>query len=381
MVNNNFYQTINGLVAQATNGAMEPIVDYSSFIEAGKKITDIANTDLQNGFVNALMNRIAMVINTARNYEGAYKELSRGSLEYGNTIELVIQGFYDAQPASFTNLVEGESVDQYKIYKPKVDVDYYVDTNAYKIPITIQYDQLKKAFNSAAEMDSFVRDTTMYVLNSNELKREAGRISLVANLIVKASSADAATSTDTPARRYPLVTLYNNITGAGLTVNNCLYNSEFVKFAVSTINKVIGKTSKVSESYNPNGIKTFTRPQDRHVFINSALVSARGTYVYPDAFNNSEQITLKDYIEVPYWQNEAHPMTVSYKNPAGADALTTAPVVAVMCDKFAIGEYIRKQDMRTSPFNANGEYWNNFLNVEVKYLVCDSANSIIFTLE
>ena len=167
MVNNNFYQTINGLVAQATNGAMEHIVDYSSFIEAGKKITDIANTDLQNGFVNALMNRIAMVINTARNYEGAYKELSRGSLEYGNTIELVIQGFYDAQPASFTNLVEGESVDQYKIYKPKVDVDYYVDTNAYKIPITIQYDQLKKAFNSAAEMDSFVRDTTMYVLNSN----------------------------------------------------------------------------------------------------------------------------------------------------------------------------------------------------------------------
>lgn len=380
-VNNNFYTTINGLVEQATKGSTTPIVDYDSFIEVGKSITDIQNTDLQNNFITALMNRISMVINTARNYEGSYKELTRGSLDYGNTIELIIQQFYDAQAAAFVDLVDGTSVDQYKIYKPKANVDYYVDTVAYKIPITIQYDQLKKAFTGPGAMDSFIADITMYVMNSNELKREAGRIALVAKLIVDTTSADAATSTDTPARHYKLLSLYNTITGANLTTANALYNAEFIKFAISTINKVTEKTKKVSESYNKKGIKTFTRAQDRHLFVNSALVSAKGTYVFPDAFNNSEEISLRDYINVPYWQNEKSPLTVTYEDPENSgQSLTTEPVLAVLCDKFAIGEYVRKQDMRTTPFNADGEYWNNFLNVELKYLVCESANSVVFTL-
>lgn len=380
-VNNNFYPTINGLVAQATNGANTPITDYTSFIENGKTIMELKNTDLQNNFINALMNRIALVLDTARNYEGSYKELSRGTLGFGNTIELVIQRFYEAQSAPFVTLTDGESVDQYKVYKPQVDVDYYVDTVAYQIPITIQYDQLKKAFETPAAMDAFINNTIMYVMNSNELNREAGRIALVADLIVKDTQATEAADTNTPAQNYKLVTLYNDITGTQLTAENCLYNSEFVKFAVSTMNKVIERTKKVSESYNSRGIKTFTRPQDRHLFINSALVSAKGTYVFPEAFNNSDEINLKDYIEVPFWQNEKTPLTVTYEDPENdGESLTTDPVIAVMCDKFAIGEYVRKQDMRTTPFNASGEYWNNFLNVELKYLSCDAANSIVFTL-
>lgn len=380
-LNYNFYLALNSLVEQATNGESEPITDYTSFIERGKTIMELKNTNLQNNFINALMNRIALVIDTARNYEGSYKELSRGTLGYGNTIEMVIQGFYEAQSAPFVNLTDGESVDQYKVYKPKVDVDYFVDTVAYQIPITVQYDQLKKAFETPEAMDAFINNTIMYVMNSNELHKEVGRIALVANLIVNDTQAEEAEDTNTPAQHYKLVTLYNDITGAQLTKDNCLYNSEFIKFAVSTINKVIERTKKVSESYNSRGIKTFTRPQDRHLFINSALVSAKGTYVFPDAFNNSDEINLKDYIDVPYWQNEDQPLTVTYANPDNKnESLTTEPVIAVMCDKFAVGEYVRKQDMRTTPFNASGEYWNNFLNVELKYLTCDAANSIVFTL-
>lgn len=389
MVNNNFYATINSLVAKASGVSDSGIIDYSSFIEAGKKITDIQYTNLQNNFITSLMNRISFVINTARSYDGAYAELTRGNIEMGNTIELIIQKFYDAEAAEFINLTNGQSVDQYKIYKPQVDVDYYVDTVAYKIPITIQYDQLKKAFESPASMETFISGVIMYVMNSNELRRENGRIALVADLIVKLSSETAATDSNEPAQNYPLLTLYNGITNAGLTADKALYNEEFVKYAVKTIKQVTEKTKKVSTSYNKTGIKTFTKPENRHLFVNSAVVSSMEAYIKTNNYN-PEASMLKDYIDVPYWQSESAPFVVTYANPdfdpetaeseENPKTLTTAPVLAVMCDKFAIGEYVRKQDMRTSPFNANGEYWNNFLNVELKYLTCDSANAVIFTL-
>ena len=138
----------------------------------------------------------------------------------------------------------------YEVKKPTAFVDYYVDSNAYQICVTIQTSQLEKAFESPSAMDAFTRGIITYLMNSNELKREAGRIALVANLIVKLSTQSAATTPDSPAMRYPLVTLYNDITGAELTAENCLFNEEFVKFAAQTIKKVMGKTSNVSESYN-----------------------------------------------------------------------------------------------------------------------------------
>ena len=69
---------------------------------------------------------------------------------------------------------------------------------------------------------------------------------------------------------------------------------------------------------------------------------------------------------------------MTYKD--STETKTTVPVVAVMLDSYAAGEWIKKRDMRTTPFNARGEYWNNFLNVEVQYLTLSAANSVIFTL-
>lgn len=380
-VNNNFYAAINALVAKATGGTTAVITDYSSFIDAGKIITNITYTDLQNNFIAALMNRIALSINTARGYDGAYRELERGTLEYGNTIELIINKFYEAQAAPFVALADGYSVDQYVVAKPDVAANYYTKTDAYQIVITVQYDQLKKAWESPASMDSFIQGVIMYVMNSNELRREAGRIALVADLIVRDLGETAAATIDTPAQVYKLLTLYNAIAGVSLTADEALYNEEFIRFAVKTINMVAEKTKKVSKSYNNDAIMTFTRPEDRHLFVNSALVSALGAYVFPNSYNKDDQITLNDYINVPYWQAEDHPFTVKYADPTdGARELTTDPVLAVMCDRYAVGEYVRKQDMRSSPFNAAGEYFNNFLNVEVAYVSCPSANSVVFTL-
>ena len=379
-VNNNAYKALNNLVQYATSGQADEIVDYATLVEVGKKITDMSHTDWQNNFINAFANRIIKIIDTARNYEGKYKDLTLGDIPVGNAIELIIQHFYDAEAAEFVNLQEGQSVDQYKIYKPKADVDYFVDSNTYKIPITIQYEQVKKAFTSIGEMDNFFRGVMMYIMNSNELRREAGRAALMADAIVEASTATAATGPNDAARRYPLLTMYNAIAGVNLTADNCLYNEEFVKFMGKQIKMIMKKTENPSTSFNKNGILTFTKPENRHLFVASPATSSMEAYIRSTSNRDPDAVMFTNYIDVPFWQNEKNPLVVTYKDSGGQEK-TTAPVVAMLTDKYNIAEYLFKQDLRTTPFNAAGEYWNYFLNVETRLLRCDSANCVIFTLE
>lgn len=383
MVNNNFYLTMNELVTRATNGTVTNIVDYNSFVDAGRKLSDVNGTDLRNNFVAELMNKIGKTLMNIRSYSGAYSELVRGSIPVGNTLELIMFKFYEARVAPFVTLNNGETVDQYIIAKPEAEVNYYVDTNAFSIPVTIQRDQLIKAFSSPYEMDSFISGVMTYVKNSIELRREAGRIGMVADWIQTIDNqVESVESTDEnkPAMKYKLLSIYNAHTSAGLTADNCLYNEEFVKFAVATIIKVMNRLKKVSESYNLEKLKTFTPENARHLFVNSVLSSAIATYI-PRPYLNNEEVKLTDYIDVPYWQNEDSPLTVSSKVGASEAEKTSAPVVCVLLDKYAIGEYLKSFTTETTPYNAAGKYWDMWSHVETRYIMNKYANSVIFTLE
>lgn len=379
-VNNNFYKTLNELVQRATNGTVGEIVDYNSFIETGKKLTDMVGNELRNNFVNALMNKIGKTLMDIRSYDGAYNELVRGAIPYGNTIELIMCKFYEARVAPFVELKNGDSVDQWVIAKPEADVNYFVDTNAFSIPVTIQRDQLIKAFTSPYEMDTFISGIMTYVRNSIELRREAGRIGMVADWVDTLDSQEVSvesTDENRPAMKYNLLSIYKAHTGADLSADNCLYNEEFVKFAVATIIKVMNRMKKVSENYNLEGYKTFTPDDKRHLFVNSILSSAISTYV-PRPYLNNEEVNLTDYIEVPYWQNELSPLTVSAAHDG--EEVESSPVVCAILDKFALGEYLKSFTTETTPYNAGGKYWNVWSHIETRYIKNRYANSVIFTL-
>lgn len=379
-VNNNFYKTINDLVSSATNGEMS-VTDYDTFIDSGRAILDINGQDLQNNFITALMNKIGLVLNTFRSYEGKYKELIRGTITNGNTIEMIMTHFYDTQAAAFVNLQDNTTVDQYVINKPKTEVRYFVDTNAYSIPVTVQRDQLVKAFESPEAMDYFIASITGSVLNSNEFAREKGRIGIVAKMIAfdYANGTSNTSKPDAPAQVYKLVSMYNVTHGDEIAAEYALNSENFVKFAVETIKKVLRKIKSPSAQFNCEGITTFTPDYGTHLFVNSALVSAMATHIYTNNYN-PEYSVLKDYIDVDYWQNANTPLTV-IDTPAEGDAITVNNCIAVICDHYAVGEYLKEQSLDTTPYNARGKYWNNWLNVETRYIHNTFANSVIFVLE
>lgn len=383
-VNNNFYQTINQLMGYHADGGTNAIVDYSSFIDVGRKITALTGQELMNNFVSALMNKIGLTINTFRSYDGRYKSLVRGRLEYGDVIEIITNKFYDTQAAGFVNLTNGTSLDQWEVHKPDVDVNYYVESNPYTIPITIQRDQLEKAWSNPAAMDNFIQGTIGYVVNSSEFARESGRIGLVASAIVDLVKANAPhegqlVSNDVPSFAYNLFDLANH---AGLTppqtLQEALRDSKMVRFFVQTILKASTFMTTVSSKMNLSGIKTFTPSENKHLFLHTALSSAMRTWLYtsPDGIPVSAP-SLTDYIEVPNWQNAEAPFDV-IKGTGDTDKQEASGVLAFMCDEYALGEYVRSESMDGTPYNARMKTFNYWYNVETKLVENTNANMVVF---
>ena len=428
MINNNAWIAINELVSRAAGIADAAIVDDKSLIDFGRKLTDTNADTFKNNFANEIANKVRLSINVARKYDAKLESLIRGTMPANGVLEIIQNTFFDTRVADFVNLVDGQSIDMYKVNKGKQTADYFVDEIAFKLFVTIQDVELEGAFMSGDAMQSFLTGKITYLVNSYNLAREQGRRAMLASEIKDLSAATAATSADGLAQRYKLCELYNTIYGytasdAGyVSKDNALYDANFVKFAIMMINKVYKKISTPSTSFNDGTIKTFTPDGNKKLICLGALsdsIVAYKTTFSPDA------TVLPEHETIEFWQQEANPYvayfmkdnnkyvivntdaervktsgTYSYVIATGKtwvgtgssyteitnfdDNITqvpTAPTIAVLFDDIAMGEYITHEATRSTPFNVAGEYYNVYMNYQGKLIRLKSANQIIFTLE
>ena len=428
MINNNAWIAINELVSRAAGIADASIVDDKSLIDFGRKLADTNADTFKNNFANEIANKVRLSINVARKYDAKLESLIRGAMPANGVLEIIQNTFFDTRVADFVNLVDGESVDMYKVNKGKQTADYFVDEVAFKLFVTIQDIELEGAFMSGDAMQAFLTGKITYLVNSYNLAREQGRRALIASEIKDLSAATAATTADGLAQRYKLCELYNTVYGyqaadAGyVTSANALYDANFVKFAIMMINKVHKKLSTPSMKFNDGSIKTFTPDANKKLICLGALsdsIVAYKTTFSPDA------TVLPEHETVEFWQQEANPyvayflksgknlvvvntdadrgtVTNTYyyviasgktylRTASGYTEVTafddgtaqkaTAPTIAVLFDDIAMGEYITHEATRSTPFNVAGEYYNVYMNYQGKLIRLKSANQVIFTLE
>lgn len=428
MINNNAWIAINELVSRAAGIADASIVDDKSLIDFGRKLADTNADTFKNNFANEIANKVRLSINVARKYDAKLESLIRGAMPANGVLEIIQNTFFDTRVADFVNLVDGESVDMYKVNKGKQTADYFVDEVAFKLFVTIQDIELEGAFMSGDAMQAFLTGKITYLVNSYNLAREQGRRALIASEIKDLSAATAATTADGLAQRYKLCELYNTVYGyqaadAGyVTSANALYDANFVKFAIMMINKVHKKLSTPSMKFNDGSIKTFTPDANKKLICLGALsdsIVAYKTTFSPDA------TVLPEHETVEFWQQEANPyvayflesgknlvvvntdadrgtVTNTYyyviasgktylRTASGYTEVTafddgtaqkaTAPTIAVLFDDIAMGEYVTHEATRSTPFNVAGEYYNVYMNYQGKLIRLKSANQVIFTLE
>ena len=428
MINNNAWIAINELVSRAAGVADAAIVDDKSLIDFGRKLSDMNADDFKNNFAQEIANKVRLSINVARKYEPKLQSLIRGSMPANGIIEIIQNTFFSTRAADFTNLIDGQSIDMYKVAKGGQTADYFTDEVSYKLFVTIQDVELEGAFMSGEAMQSFLTGKITYLVNSYNLAREQGRRALLASEIKSLTMATPASTADSLAQKYPLCTLYNKIYGytaadeGYVSTADALYNANFVKFAVMMINKVYKKLSTPSMKFNDGSIKTFTPDANKKMItldaLNDAIVAFKTT-ISPDA------TVLPAHESIEYWQQEANPYvayfmkdnnkyvivntdaeriktsgTYSYVIATGKTwvgtgnsftevtnfddntaQVATAPTIAVLFDDIAMGEYVTHEATRTSPFNVAGEYYNVFINFQGKLIRLKSANQVIFTLE
>lgn len=379
-------EVYNDLVSTLSDGIVSAedlkATNLSEFIDRGARI--LSSTDLTNGYISNLMNKIALSIDTARGYEDSYKDLVKGTITSGNTIELINHSFLQVEEAEFGAALpeDGKSVDQWKIKRPEVTASYYVKSNIGKLMATINENDLQKAFTSPEQLLAFNKNIQTYLINSYRLALEAGRVGMIADAVVGAvaeakKNNAIATTTTKNATVYDLRAAYAAIKGADYATKSyeeLINDIDFNKFVYSTVKRVAKRMTKPSTKFNPQGaIKTFSPEGTTHMYLSSDYTAASesiipvvgGTPVYP---------TVGNYTEVPYFQYEDDPHMIYTEQGKVKN------VLGFIADDFALAEFIVKERMTMTPENANGLYYNMFINFERRYCVNRDANFVVFVI-
>lgn len=388
-VNTNFYAVSNELFSRASSGAISAtqVVDYATFIDAGKALSSLTYTDLQNTLVQSIMNKVQKTINDNPEYVGALLDMYAGRLDYG-VLEIIINDFYSATPSVWdgATLETGQTyTDQFKVENlPNESARYYTESDSWGFDITIRDTDLRGIVDSPEKLDGFIRSTFISVLNSISAHREEHRLAIIAD-IIKNASAETAEDDDenAPAQNYDLLAIYNEVKGTELTQANCFLNNDFVSWCVGVMRDVSILIGKPSKLFNKNKTKvTFTPDGYKKLVINGIFDKAiRRSLV--DAYNKEYGMITVDYEVVPYWQSIADRMRVTTNaTPAQGQSIVTtySPyVLAVLYDKRACGTMVQLDDV-TVDRNNKRRYSNYHYQMNDMYFRNPDANAVIFTI-
>lgn len=117
-----------------------------------------------NEFINALINRIALVRVQSATFNNPYKHLKKGFLEFGESVEDIFVGIINAVKYD----AEKGASREFKRTLPNVQSVFHVTNWRVMYPITIEKQALKRAFTSADGVTNLITSIIDQVYQSAE---------------------------------------------------------------------------------------------------------------------------------------------------------------------------------------------------------------------
>ena len=365
------YALINAIHQEATGQVSIQPTDLSSFIS-------VAQATLQSGYENTL-NAITQVLQrtiiAVRPYDEKFKGLQMSADSWGGIIRKI--NFADresiADPTHET--VEGQSIDQYTVRKPKVIETRYVGSDVYMGSYTIYKEQLKTAFENEANFGSFITGLMTHFANERKQWLENLKRSLLANTIAAKADINDADS------NIHLLTEYKTLTGlsdlTAITVMQPANYKPFMQWVYSRVSEISRLMSERSELFQQKltgyPIMRHTDVRDQRVYISAKFLDSMDAMVLADTYHDNF-LRYADVEAVTYWQAIRNPLQVSatpvYINASGAvttgEAQVLSNVIGIMFDRDAMGYNIYNDVIETSPYNAKGQYYNMFAHMDIQ---------------
>lgn len=386
---------LTAITNQATGVNNITPIDTASFVT-------VAQMALKTGYdplTTAISQVLSRTIFSVRPYTRKFTGLNVSNQRYGNHVRKLLTIDKPFEDDDRLKLVDGESIDQYKVNKPKVLQTNFYGANQYQKSVTIYKDQLDCAFSSPDEFASFI---SMLMQNASDMIEQAHEETARATINNLISGIYAAETTNGTAntmaksnggkRAINLLTLYNNTNGGVLNVDDIFKAANFesfVKFAFSTINTLADLMTDRNTLFSSQ-LTNYTvirhTPKDRMKFyLYTDLVNKIDSEVYSTVFN-PDFLKLVDFERVNFWQSALNPSQIQNKpvmlNKDGTlktvGDTSIKNVLGVLFDEEAAGYTTVNEWSQPSPFNARGGYYNQFWHFTDRYWNDFTENAIVF---
>nr|DAU37245.1 MAG TPA: major capsid protein [Caudoviricetes sp.] len=389
---------LTAIANQATGVNNITPIDTASFVT-------VAQTALKSGYdplTTAISQVLSRTIFSVRPYTRKFRGLNVSNQRYGNHVRKLLTIDKPFEDDDRFKLVDGQSIDQYKVNKPKVLQTNFYGANTYQKSVTIYKDQLDCAFSSPDEFASLISMVMQNASDMIEQAHEETARATIANLISAVYNMEKITDLHEPARAnggrraVDLLKMYNTLKGTSLKAAD-LFKSEnfesFVKFVFSTINTYADLMSDRSTLFcsqlQDYAIIRHTPKVRMKCYLLTDLVNKINSEVYSSVFNPDFLKTV-DFETVNYWQNPLSPEHINnkpvwLKTDGSVHANTTevmmSNVVGVLFDEEAAGYTTVNEWSQPTPFNARGGYYNQFWHFTDRYWNDFTENAVIFYIE
>lgn len=388
---------LTAITNQATGVSNIAPLDTASFVST-------AQTALKTGYdplTAAISQVLSKTIFSVRPYTRKFKGLNVSNQRYGNHVRKLLTIDKPFEDDDRLKLVDGESIDQYKVNKPKVLQTNFYGANVYQKSVTIYKDQLDCAFSSPDEFASFISMVMQNASDMIEQAHEETARATINNLVSgiykgeTTAGAGAVATANGGRRAINLLALYNQMNDSTLKVADVFkaVNFEsFVKFAFSTINTIADLMTDRNTLFSSQ-LTDYTvirhTPKDRMKFyLYTDLVNKINSEVYSSVFN-PDFLKLVDFERVNFWQSARNPSQINtkpnilYKDGTvkTATATSISNLFGVLFDEEAAGYTTVNEWSQPSPFNARGGYYNQFWHFTDRYWNDFTENAVIFFIE
>lgn len=333
--------------------------DYQQNVPVVNKASDIPKVGeviygtpaFSNQFINALVNRIAIVRVQSATFNNPYSILKKGYLEFGETVEDIFVSI--AKAVDYTP--EKASEREFKRTLPDIRSAFHTMNWRVMYPVTIQDEDLRQAFLSV----DGVTDLIAKIVDSVYTAAEYDEFLLFKYLLIKAIShgkmKPTAIESDT------------DLTAAAIAFRSA---SNILPF--------------MSSEYNEANVKTNTPKSRQIIFMDAKFNAQYDVNVLASAFNMDKADFMGRLFLIDNWTDfDNERFDIIRANSDGIEEITSAElellndVKAVLVDENWFQVYDNNNKF-TEQYVASGLYWNYFYHVWKTVSSSPFANAIVF---
>ena len=333
--------------------------DYQQNVPVVTQATDIPKVGeviygtpaFANQFINALVNRIAIVRTQSATFNNPYAVLKKGYLEFGESIEDIFVGIAKAVDYS----AEKAEAREMKRTLPDVRSVFHVMNWRVMYPVTIQDEDLRMAFLS---VDGVI-DLIAKIVEQVYTGAEYDEFLLFKYLLIKAIS-------------------HGKMKPKSIGDGTNLSDSAVEFRGISNL------LPFMSNEYNEAGVRNVT-PKDRQIIFMDARFNAQfDVNVLASAFNMDKADFMGRLFLIDNWTDfDNERFDIIRTNSDGIEAVTAeelallANVKAVIIDENWFQVYDNNNKF-TEKYIASGLYWNYFYHVWKTVSYSPFANAVVF---